>query len=213
MSTTIIIVRHGETDWNREKVFRGRRDVPLNANGRAQAGFAAEALKSRRIAAAYASPLGRARETAEIILAPHDLKAAVCQELIDLDYGEWTGKTDAEVATAWPEEHALWAVSPQRVRPPGGETLQEVMDRAFGAMEALARKHDGQTIALFAHRAVNKLLVLGALTLGPDRFPFILQENACIDEVERTTEGYRILCLNDASHVRNAGADLLKADF
>lgn len=213
MSATIIIVRHGETDLNREKVFRGRRDVRLNANGRAQAGLAAEALKSRRIDAAFTSPLARARETAEIILAPHGLEAVVHEELTDLDYGEWTGKSDAEVAAGWPEEHALWAVAPQRVRPPGGETLQEVLDRAFGAMEDLAREHDGKTIALFAHRAVNKLLVLGALTLGPERFPFILQENACIDEVERTTEGYRILCLNDASHVRNAGADLLKADF
>jgi len=91
--------------------------------------------------------------------------------------------------------------------------LKEIFDNAFSAMEELALKHDGETIAIFSHRVVNKVLLLGALSLGLDRFPFIIQGNCCINEIERVQNGYLIERLNDTSHIRNAGIDLLKADF
>lgn len=213
MSTTILLIRHGETAWNRGKIFRGVYDIPLNENGRTQAGHLAKALTSRHLDAAYSSPLSRARETAQIVLEPHGLKTIIHEGLKDFNYGQWTGLEDDEVARRWPEEHTRWTTTPHDICPPDGDTLQEVFDRAFNAVEVIAQKHDGQTIALFAHRVVNKLLVLGMLTLGLERFPFIRQDNCCISEFEQTDKGYVLIRSNDTSHIRQAGAVLLKADF
>lgn len=212
MPTTILLIRHGETAWNRAKIFRGVYDIPLNENGRAQASHLAKALTCR-IDVAYSSPLSRARETARIVLEPHGIEAAVHEGLKDFNYGKWTGLEDEIVASKWPGEHARWTAEPHKIRPPGGDTLQEIFDRALDAVEEIAQKHDGQTVALFAHRVVNKLLILGMLTLGLERFPFIRQDNCCINEFERTDKGYIVISLNDIGHIRQAGTDLLKADF
>jgi broad specificity phosphatase PhoE len=213
MSTTILLIRHGETDWNRGKIFRGVYDIPLNDNGRHQAGLAAEALGSQVIDAGYSSPLSRAAETASIVLESHNIQAEPHEDLHDFNYGDWTGKTDAEVARCWPEEHAAWIAHPHEARIPGGDTLKEVFKRSFVAMEEIAQSHEGQTVALFAHRVVNKLLILGALGLALDRFPFILQGNCCINKFMRIEGDYLIEYLNDTSHLRYAGIDVLEEDF
>ena len=213
MASSILLVRHGETDWNRERVFRGIFDIPLNDNGRDQARLVAEALRSEKIAAAYSSPLSRAAETADIALEPHGINPTLHHGLLDFNYGDWTGKRESDVATLWPEEHAIWNSRPHSIRIPGGDTLQEVFDRTFSTMEEIAKEHDGQTVALFAHRVVNKLLVLGALGLNLDRFPFIIQGNCCVNKFVRIESGYIIECINDTAHIRNAGKALLSADF
>ncbi len=213
MSTKIIIVRHGETPWNRKQIFRGTYDIPLNENGKKQAKLVADSLKDIEIDAAYSSPLSRAYETAEIVTKSHGLTPIVHEGFNDMDYGDWTGKENAEVAKLWSKELSAWEKSPQTVRPPNGTTLQEIFDNSFNAMEELALKHDGETIVIFSHRVVNKLLLIGALGLELERFPFIIQGNCCINELERTQNGYLIEKINDTSHIKNGGVDLLKVDF
>jgi broad specificity phosphatase PhoE len=210
--TTILIIRHGETAWNREGIFRGLQDVPLNDTGRAQAALTAEALAERNIDAAYTSPLSRAAETAAIVLAPHRLEALVHGRLKDFDYGLWTGNSEEEVARRWPEEHALWLARPHAARPPQGDTLAEVSARAMAAVSEAVAAQPGGTLAVFAHRVVNKLLVLGMLGLPLSRFGFIRQDNACIDEFQHTDGGCVVVTLNDTSHIRGR-AHLLNADF
>jgi len=211
--TTILLIRHGETEWNRGKVFRGTRDVPLNENGLRQASLLASALKARRVNAAYTSPLQRARQTAEAAMRGRDVAITVEPRLTDFCYGEWEGLQEAEVARRWPREHALWLTRPEQVRPPGGGTLCEVSEAAFGAMEELAARHGGETVALFAHRVVNKLLVLAALGLGVERFPFVRLDNASVSELERTAAGYVLCLLNDTAHLRGDDAEPLSQDF
>jgi alpha-ribazole phosphatase/probable phosphoglycerate mutase len=213
MSTLIILIRHGETAWNREKIFRGLCDIPLNKNGRLQAGHLSVALASRSIEVAYSSPLRRAMETATLVLEPHGVPVAVHEGLKDFDYGEWTGLADSEVADKWPLEHQRWLLEPHHAKPPGGDTLERILDAASASLESIVRKHAGQTIALFSHRVVNKLLILSMLGLGVQRFPFIRQDNCCVNEFERIERGYVVLSLNDTGHIRSAGTDLLKADF
>lgn len=213
MATTILLIRHGETAWNRGKIFRGTHDVPLNDNGRAQGQLLAEALHGWQIDAAYCSPLSRARQTAEIALAGRNVEIVDDERFKDFSYGDWTGLEEAEVARRWPEEFAAWTSRPNSLRVPGGDTLQEVFDRAFAALEDIASQHQDQTVAIFAHRVVNKLLVLAVLGLAPARFAFIRQDNCCVNEFERTEAGYVICSLNDTSHIRQSGTDLLKADF
>ena len=213
MSTKLLLVRHGETAWNRGNIFRGSYDIPLNDNGRDQARHLAKANAGRKIDVAYTSPMSRAVETGRLMLEPHGIEPIVCERLTDFDYGDWTGIENDEVAKKWPEEHARWCAEPHTLRVPGGNTLQEVSDAAFGAVEGIARKHDGQTVALFAHRVVNKLLVLRMLTLGLERFPFIRQDNTCLTEFDRVEDGYVAVGLNDTSHLRQAGTEVLDADF
>jgi len=213
MATKILLIRHGETAWNRDGRFRGTYDVPLNDNGRAQGRLLSEALGGRRIEAAYSSPLSRAMETAEISLAGTDVQIVPDERLKDFCYGDWQELEESEVKQRWPNEHAAWVSRPQSLRVPGGNTLAEVSTAAFEAMEELAAKHEGQTIALFAHRVVNKLLVLAALDLGLDRFGFIRQDNCCLDEFDRNEKGYTIITLNDTSHLRSGKVELLSADF
>ena len=213
MSVTILLMRHGETDWNRMRIFRGIHDIPLNENGVRQARQIAEAIAARRIDAAYSSPLCRALETAKIALQACAVGVTIHEGLKDFNYGRWTGMEEEAVAKEWPDEYARWVKEPHIARPPGGDALQDVFDRAFAAVESIVEGHDGQTIALFGHRVVNKLLVLGMLSLGAERFNLVRQDNCCIDEFVRTEEGYVVIRLNDTCHIRQAGTALLNADF
>ena len=213
MATTILLARHGETAWNRELVFRGTHDIALNENGRRQGELLAGALVGRHIAAAYASPLGRAVETAELALAGRSVSIKTDERLRDFCYGDWQGITEAQVKVRWPKEYAAWVNEPQSLRVPGGDTLAEVSWAAFAALEQWAGAHEGQTIAVFAHRVVNKLLVLAALGLPLERFRFIRQDNCSLNELERGENGYTIVCLNNTTHLRQDEVGLLSADF
>jgi len=157
--------------------------------------------------------LSRAVETARIVLEPHGIEATPHKGLLDFDYGDWTGKTEEVVAKTWPEEYAAWNARPHTVRVPGGNTLQEVFDRAFEFMESVAQRHDGKTVALIAHRVINKLLIIGAMNLDRDRFPFIIQGNCCINQFKHTEKGYITERINDVAHIRNMGNGLLTMDF
>ena len=214
MSTVILLVRHGETAWNRSKIFRGTYDIPLNDTGKAQAKLLVKILKKRKIAAAYSSPLLRAYRTAQISLSENNVVDPVIEErLIDINYGDWTGKEDSEVVKRWPEEHNVWNTDPQSAHIPGGEMHKTVFDRSFGAMEEIAARHKGQTVAIFAHRVVNKVLVLGALGLGLSHFKFIIQDNCCVNEFVRNETGYLIQSVNNTSHISDSGIELLTTDF
>ena len=213
MATSIITVRHGETPWNRESIYRGTRDIPLNDNGRQQARLTAAALEKRSIDVAYTSPLSRAAETAQLTLEPHGIDAVADEALSDFDYGEWEGIQQNEVKQRWPAEYEEWMTRPHEAHPPGGTTLREVYDRGFGMMVEVARKHEGGTVALFSHRVVNKLLVLGALGLSLERFPYIVQGNCSYNEFVFEDGEFTIETLNSTVHMTEGGVEVLKADF
>jgi broad specificity phosphatase PhoE len=213
MTTEILLIRHGETAWNRSKIFRGTYDIELNDTGKAQAGLVSKVFAKRKIDAAYSSPLSRAIETAQISLIDQNIKPVIEDGLIDINYGDWTGKEEGEIAQQWPDEHEVWSSEPHKAQIPAGETLQSVYDRAFGAMEAIVARHQGQRVALFAHRVVNKVLVLGALGLGLSRFKFIIQDNCCVNEFTRNEEGYLIRSVNNTSHIAGSNIEMLTSDF
>jgi broad specificity phosphatase PhoE len=169
--TTVILVRHGQTEWNRIERFRGRADVPLNDTGLAQAEAAARRLsRGPRPAAVYSSPLSRAMVTAEKIAGAHGLEVRPHDGLIDIDYGRWRGLTPREVGERWPRELDAWYRRPQAARIPSGESLTVVRERAMGAVHDLVRAHGQSTVVLVAHTVVNRLVLLGVLGLGNDRF-------------------------------------------
>ena len=206
--TKVLLIRHGRTDWNRERVFRGRADVPLSAEGSQQAQALAERLAGEHIAAAYSSPLVRALATAAPAAQAHGLSPRPEGRLTDMSYGEWEGQSEASVRTRWPDLCALWRTEPERVRPPGGETLAEVMNRAEAALADLIVRHPDESIAVVSHRVVCKLVLCASLGLGPDSFWRLRVDTCSLSIIEREGEGSIVRLMNDTSHLQHLSADM-----
>jgi phosphoserine phosphatase len=214
--TRVILVRHGQTEWNRVERFRGRADVPLNETGLRQAQAAARRIAGTwTMQAVYYSNLARARVTAQTIATACSAPASADPGLLDIDYGEWTGLSPDEVAGRGGDLLKRWYEQPQSLQIPGGESLDEVRRRAVACMDRLAAQHAGngppelggqggrgtQTIALVSHLVVCRLLVLAALGLDSSSFWRIQQETATMNVFEWENGVYKIVAINDACHL------------
>ncbi|NPV77705.1 MAG: histidine phosphatase family protein [Anaerolineae bacterium] len=202
MSTTIILVRHGQTEWNRIERFRGRYDVPLNNVGLKQANKSAKFIGMRwKPAAIYTSPLSRAVQTAESIAKVCNLLVRPTSGIIDIDYGDWQGLTPDEVKKKWPELLSDWYERPETVQIPGGETLSKVRNRAMAVLREICLLHSDQEIVLVSHTVVNRLILLTTLGLGDDRFWHLGQEPCAINVIEKRGEEYIVQAMNCTSHL------------
>lgn len=200
--TRIILVRHGQTEWNRVERFRGQADVPLNEAGIAQAEAAARRISAEwKPGAVYSSPLSRAVRTAQAIAQPHGLEVRVHPGFNDMDFGDWQGLTPEEARERWPEIVKAWVDAPQTVHAPGGESLADLRDRCLGAVRELAARHDGETIVLVGHTVLNRTLLLAMLGLGLEHFWRIRQDTAAINIIEAEPGGFVLVSLNDTCHL------------
>jgi len=147
--TTILLARHGETDWNREGRFQGWADPPLNATGRAQAVDLSVQLMAEELAAVYSSPLRRAYETAEVVAASRGLEPVTVDALREVDVGSWSGLSRAEIEQRFPEQYARWLDYGQGWE--DGETYEQMVDRVVGALQELAEGRDGERILAVTH--------------------------------------------------------------
>lgn len=209
----LFLVRHGETKWNREEVFRGKIDVELNERGREQARLTARALSGLKLAAVYASPLSRALETARIIAEPHGLDVGILEGLNDLDYGNWQGLSHTEVRERYPELYREWAARPHTVRFEGGESLDDVRQRAVAALQEIAERHRGQNVVAVSHRVVNKVLILAFLGLDNSHFWNIKQDTCAINVIEFHPERCVICRINDTCHLQPICEGMNTVDF
>lgn len=202
--TRFILVRHGQTEWNRVERFRGRADVPLNDVGLAQA-----AATGRRVAAewqptaVYTSPLSRAVATAEAIAAPLDLPVTPHDGLTDIHYGQWQGLTPEEARARWPDLVHAWYTAPATVQVPGGESLAQLRERAMAAIRELTSRHPEETIAVVSHTVVNRVILLAVLGLGNDRFWRLRQDNCAINVFEAEGGDFTLVTMNDTCHLRD----------
>jgi broad specificity phosphatase PhoE len=205
MATRILLIRHGQTEWNREERFRGRADVPLNSTGLAQAAAAGRRVASEwKPVAAYASPLSRAMQTGAAIAEPFGLTVQPWSDLIDIEYGQWQGLSPDEVRARWPELLNEWYHAPQRAHIPGGETLADLDIRGMAAVRLLASQHPDQTIVLVGHTVINRVILLGVLGLGLSRFWHLRQDTGAINVFETEGDDFTMVSLNDTCHLRGA---------
>jgi len=200
--TQIILVRHGQTPWNKDKIFRGSRDIPLNDQGREEARLAGEWLKGETIHAAYTSPLSRSRETALAIAGPHGLQVQDLPGLSDLYYGDWEGLPLTEVKVKYADLYRRWETAPHTVRFPGGETLEELRIRGLAAVDEVVLRHPDQVVLLSAHRAVNKVLIAALIGLDNSHFWRIGQDTTAVNRFNRVGEIWHIMSVNDICHLR-----------
>ncbi|MDY6826896.1 MAG: histidine phosphatase family protein [Bacillota bacterium] len=202
--TKLFLLRHGQTSWNREEIFRGRADIPLDDFGRQQARALAEVLSRTGLKDPIflCSPLARARETAEIVTSRFAGSHVVTdRSFIDLCFGEWEGKTLREIEKNYPELYSMWVENPGEVTFPGGENLGKVADRAEeGIIRAAKENRESETV-IVAHRAVNKALLCRLLGLSQQAFWKLRQDTACLNELEYADNHFILVRLNDTCHL------------
>jgi broad specificity phosphatase PhoE len=207
----IILIRHGQTDWNVSQVFRGRIDIELNQLGMRQAELLAEYLRDMKIAAVYSSPLRRALKTAETIAAPHQLGVTVAPGLIDFDYGEWQGQSHEAVRARYGRLYDGWLASPHRVKIPGGENLASVRRRAAAVVNDVVAGQEG-AVALVSHRVVGKVLMCYLLGLSNSRFWNVRLDNCGISIFSYERDCFVLTRHNDTSFLGPA-AGVSGSDF
>ena len=203
MSTRFILIRHGQTEWNRVERFRGRADLPLNQTGLDQAAATARRVaESWQPAALYTSPLLRARQTAEAISRLVPLPIQVHTGLCDIHFGLLQGLTVEEARTRWPEVVESWFTTPQLTRFPDGEALVDLQQRSMSMLNELVGRHPGQTVVLVSHTVVNRVILLSILGLGLDRFWRLGQDTCAINVFDAEEGDFTLITLNDTCHLR-----------
>jgi probable phosphoglycerate mutase len=182
----LLLVRHGETDWNRQGRFQGQIDIPLNATGLAQAESARRFLADVPIQRAYSSAMARPRQTAEVILGSHPgVPLATSRGLLEIGHGLWEGRLESEIAEGWPGLLADWKRAPETVQMPQGETIQDVWDRSLATWSAIAGGlEDRETALVVAHDAVNKTILCSLLGLTPGHIWAIKQGNGGVTVID-----------------------------
>ncbi|MEE8373931.1 MAG: histidine phosphatase family protein [Dehalococcoidia bacterium] len=204
--TKFILVRHGETEWNRNERFRGRADLSLNENGLKQAEAAALKLSGGEVAAIYSSPMKRTLETADPISRELGVAVSPTMGLIDIDYGEWQGLSPEEAIEKDAAMHDKWLSSPHEVLFPGGEGLGDVRERAEGAVHEIAAKHDGQTVILVSHKVVCQVLLCAMLSLDNSHFWQVRQDVCAINRFQVADGFTSVRSVNDVCHLKNLAA-------
>ena len=203
----LILVRHGETEHNRGGLTLGRADVPLNERGRAQARAVAASF-TRAPAAIYASPLSRAFETASAIGAATGVDVVMEPDLVEMDVGEMEHLAGAVLRERYPEFLRSWLSSDAAdARMPGGETLREVQDRAWHAIERMQAAHpdaDAEVVAV-THNFVILTAVCRALNLPLAEFRRIRHGLASRTLIDLREGGATLIQLNDYAHLLAAG--------
>lgn len=180
----LLLVRHGETDWNKAGKFQGQIDVPLNDNGREQSRRAAEFLKDVKLDFAISSSMLRPKETAEIILKYHSgLQLELRDELREISHGLWEGKFESEIEQSYPGLLEEWKTSPETVQMPEGENLQHVWTRAIASWREIVQSVSGTGIVV-AHDAINKAILCHLFGLEPEHFWKFKQGNGAVSVID-----------------------------
>jgi broad specificity phosphatase PhoE len=205
---TLILARHGETTWNVEKIYRGRSEVDLDEEGLKQAEFLGKYLSDWNLDAIYCSPLKRALDTANIVARYRKVSVHVAEGLTDCDYGKWQSLPEREVQRLYPALFDAWHTSPDKVKMPGGESLEDVRERAVPVVNGIVAKYGGNVL-LVSHRVVIKVLVCSLLGLDNSHFWNISQDVGGITVFDYRDGRFVLTRHNDTCHLRELGKSAL----
>lgn len=203
----LLLVRHGETEYNRQGLALGRADVPLNETGLAQAEALGRGLATERFDAIYASPLQRAFRTAEAIAAHHEAHVATHDGLIEMDVGEIEGLTFAVIRERIPDLGQNWGGpdGPTYRMPGSEERLVDVQERAIRTAEALREKHADDVVCAVSHNFVILSLIAWALGIELANFRRLRHGVAAVTTLDVRPDRARVLSLNDTCHLSISG--------
>jgi len=209
----IFLVRHGETDWNKQEIFRGTIDVPLNDVGLKQADLLGQALKKTKMSVIYTSELSRAYQTASAIAEYQNVKLIKEQGFNDMCFGLWEGKTLDMVKKDYPELYNLWKTKPHKAEFPSGENLDMVKKRVKLSLNKIIKNHFEDNVVISSHRVITKVLLCYVLGLSNSHFWQIKQDNCCLNIIEYSIkDGFTVNLINDTCHLKELKVNKL-GDF
>jgi broad specificity phosphatase PhoE len=208
------MLRHGETDGNQRKIFRGRWDLPLNENGQFQATRSGIALKGISFSKIYTSPLRRAKETAAAVSA-EQVNSEVLEEpaLIDIDYGDWTRVADEDAVRRYPEQYETWKDVPETVVFPNGEGLEDVSLRVEPFLQKLSAGPADEQILLVSHRVTIKVILCAVLGIGNAGFWNVTVDPTSLSVASIQEGRMSLLSCNDTCHLKPLAEKFNAADF
>ena len=201
MTTTVLLVRHGQTESNITGFYMGRSNEDLNEAGYTQARRLSSRLAGLPIASVYTSPLQRACTTATILAEPHKLKPEMLDDLLEIGLGDWQGLHMDEIKLRWPELWQQWRTDPSEVTLPNGESFGEVVERAIRAFRKIAGANRGKQAVIVTHDVVVKVVVAYVLGAPNSIYRKFDINNASLSMVRVMSNGSHLVMLNDTSHL------------
>ncbi len=201
MTTTILLIRHGQTDSNVTGLYMGRSEEDLNETGYGQVRRLSSRLASLPLASVYTSPLRRAYTTAAILAEPHKLELVVWDDLTEIQLGDWQGRHTDEIKRKWPELWKQSSIDPSEITMPNGESFGQVTERAVRAFDMVVRADVGQWVVVVTHEVVIKVLVAHALGVSNSIYRRFEVNNASLSVIRVVDGNYRLVALDDTSHL------------
>jgi phosphoserine phosphatase len=200
--TKIILTRHGHVEGIKPERFRGREPLQLTKRGVEEAAALAQRIAVHwRPSHIYTSPMGRSIATAAAIARATGVAAKTCDDLNDIDYGAWQFKTFADAKAQEPALYAEWFATPQLVRFPNGESLQDLAARTANALRMVLARHRDETVVLVGHDSVNRVLLLELLELPLSAYWRLAQEPCCLNEIDANEARVRVHSINETQHL------------
>ena len=206
-ATRILAIRHGETLWNVDSRIQGHLDIGLNDKGRWQAERLGQALAGEPIAAIYASDLSRAHDTALAVSRHTGVPVQAEPGLRERSFGEFEGRTFAEIETELPAQAQRWRQRDPAFTPAGGESLLMLESRVLSVAARLAAQHPGEQIALFAHGGVMDILYRAATRLDLQAARTWALGNTAINRLLWSPEGFSLVGWADVQHLNDGALD------
>ena len=202
-ATEIILIRHGETEWNLSGRWQGHADSALSPRGIAQAEALGERMKYEPVDAVYVSDLERALHTARLVGTPSGWDCVPIKELRERDLGVLEGLTTAEMEVNQPNVYEAFRAEGPEYQPPGGESFRQFSERCSEVIEQLVAKHPGQKIALVTHGGVLGVLFRKVLNLGLEAERNFLLLNCSINRIQKVADHWNLISWGDVTHLQN----------
>ena len=197
----LILVRHGETDWNAQGRCQGFSDMELSDRGKDQVELLALSLKDEPLDAVYSSDLKRAVETAEVIAGYHGVSVETDKNLREMNQGELEGLTFVDIRERYAELLSDWTASPEKVRIPDGESLKEVQERAWGSIQGIYKSHLDETVVVVSHNLTIITLLCKFMGIGLSEFRRFKIHASSKSVVAFIDGRFDVKLLNDTAHL------------
>ena len=199
--TKLILIRHGQTEWNLKGRYQGQSDIALSEKGREQAKQLAAHFPVQSVDAFYASDLTRAMDTAAAVATSFDKEVQPIKELREIHFGKWEGLTYPEICAGWPDESKNFFSNPEHADIPDGETFTEVQNRGVQAVLKIVSLHPEQTVAITAHGGILRTILAEALHMPMQYMWTMRQDNTAVNIIHYD-ENYRMIeLLNSTAHL------------
>lgn len=201
MSTRLIFVRHGVTEWNHLHRYQGHTDINLSEEGIQQALLLQKRMTREKIDTVISSDLSRSYQTAQIIAEPHGLKVQIYPALKEINFGLWEGLTYQQIEKDYPDLLKIWLERPHELLIPKGESFNNVKDRSVECIKEILKSKVGDTILTVTHGGTLAALICGLLDQPLLRMWDYRHKNTAITEIEAYNGKFRLTTVNDTSHL------------